>query len=133
MLPLLHHFFNGENCLLFLYGIINSGKTYTMQGSGSNPGLLPNLVNSILEYLRKKNLNSDLKSSSSSLDLQISILEIYQEKIYDLLNDKKDKEKSIIRDNVSGVTEVSKLSIHSVGMYDDFLKLLVSSSARRLV
>lgn len=104
-----------------------------MQGSGSNPGLLPNLVNSILEYLRKKNLNSDLKSSSSSLDLQISILEIYQEKIYDLLNDKKDKEKSIIRDNVSGVTEVSKLSIHSVGMYDDFLKLLVSSSARRLV
>jgi len=30
--PCFEKFFNGENLLIFNYGVTNSGKTYTMQG-----------------------------------------------------------------------------------------------------
>lgn len=36
-LPLVRGLLDGENGLLFAYGVTNSGKTYTMQG-GSEPG-----------------------------------------------------------------------------------------------
>ncbi|XP_055939751.1 kinesin-like protein KIF20B isoform X1 [Argiope bruennichi] len=31
----------GQNCLIFNYGITNSGKTYTLQGNEANPGIIP--------------------------------------------------------------------------------------------
>lgn len=32
VLPLLEDFFDGQNCLLFSYGVTNSGKSYTITG-----------------------------------------------------------------------------------------------------
>lgn len=32
MLSTVKDFINGENCLVFSYGVTNSGKTYTIQG-----------------------------------------------------------------------------------------------------
>ncbi|XP_065063889.1 kinesin-like protein KIF23 isoform X2 [Rhopilema esculentum] len=52
-LPLIEDLVNGKSGLVFMYGITGSGKTYTMNGSPSNPGLLPRcldvLFNSISE------------------------------------------------------------------------------------
>jgi kinesin family member 20 len=33
LLPSLKDFLNGQNCLLFTYGVTNSGKTYTIHGN----------------------------------------------------------------------------------------------------
>ncbi|GIY42826.1 kinesin-like protein KIF20A [Caerostris darwini] len=34
-------FIEGQNCLIFSYGITNSGKTFTLQGDETNPGIIP--------------------------------------------------------------------------------------------
>ena len=131
MLPLLHHYFNGENCLLFLHGIMNSDEANVMRESRSNAGILSHLMDNILEYLKRRESSSD--SKSNSMDLQISVLEIYQEKIYDLLNDNIKKETLIISDKINGTTDVCKSSSHSVSSHGDFLRLVESSSSRRSV
>ncbi|CAG2179699.1 unnamed protein product, partial [Oppiella nova] len=40
-LPLVSDLVNGKNGLLFTYGITSSGKTYTIAGTPSEPGILP--------------------------------------------------------------------------------------------
>ncbi|CAL9685590.1 unnamed protein product [Knipowitschia caucasica] len=42
----------GENRLLFTYGVSNSGKTYTIQGSGREAGLLPRALASMFMKLQ---------------------------------------------------------------------------------
>jgi kinesin family protein 22 len=97
----------------------NSGKTYTVQGTESNPGLLPRLVKEILET---KQQDSD--------DLQVSMLEIYQEKIFDLLGKRKDK--LSIRDG-NGRVEVVKLSSHRITSPAGALKLMDAAAAQRYI
>ncbi|XP_049597849.1 kinesin-like protein KIF20A isoform X1 [Syngnathus scovelli] len=42
----------GENRLLYTYGVTNSGKTYTIQGSGRDAGLLPRALVSLFQKLQ---------------------------------------------------------------------------------
>ncbi|XP_045895747.1 kinesin-like protein KIF20A isoform X2 [Micropterus dolomieu] len=42
----------GENRLLYTYGVTNSGKTYTIQGSGREAGLLPRTLASLFRKLQ---------------------------------------------------------------------------------
>ncbi|KAM4545716.1 kinesin-like protein KIF20A isoform 1-T2 [Odontesthes bonariensis] len=42
----------GENRLLYTYGVTNSGKTYTIQGSGRDAGLLPRALASLFKKLQ---------------------------------------------------------------------------------
>lgn len=42
----------GENRLLYTYGVTNSGKTYTIQGSGREAGLLPRALSSLFSKLQ---------------------------------------------------------------------------------
>lgn len=116
--PLLERFLQGDSCVLFAYGMTNAGKTYTIQGTSQDPGVLPRLVSSVFERM----------SDQSDWELQTSMFEIYQEKIYDLLSTKKDK--LSIRDG-NGRVEVLKLSSHHISSAQDAIKLLDEASARR--
>ncbi|XP_069002610.1 kinesin-like protein KIF20A [Embiotoca jacksoni] len=52
----------GENRLLYTYGVTNSGKTYTIQGSGRDAGLLPRALVSMFSKLQGRLYGSlDLK------------------------------------------------------------------------
>ncbi|XP_051960808.1 kinesin-like protein KIF20A [Xyrauchen texanus] len=52
----------GENRLLYTYGVTNSGKTYTIQGTGGEAGLLPRaLVSIFLKLSGRLYLAMDLK------------------------------------------------------------------------
>lgn len=42
----------GENRLLYTYGVTNSGKTYTIQGTGREAGLLPRALSSLFRKLQ---------------------------------------------------------------------------------
>lgn len=57
-LPLVINLINGENSLLFTYGVTGSGKTYTMTGDINNAGIMPRcldiLFNSIINCQAKK-------------------------------------------------------------------------------
>nr|CAH8828755.1 unnamed protein product [Trichobilharzia regenti] len=69
---------DGYNVCIMAYGQTGSGKTYTMEGHPNDPGIY---ILSIRELLRlaKERRKTDFQ-------LSISILEIYNENIVDLLN-----------------------------------------------
>jgi hypothetical protein len=74
---LIHNVLQGYNATIFLYGQTTSGKTYTMLGDDSSPGILPF---TLLDIFREADqLPGEFKMS-------ISYLEIYNEQINDLLN-----------------------------------------------
>ena len=65
-------FRQGYNVTIFCYGNTGAGKTYTMIGTKKSPGLIYNILKDLL----------------ADLEIDISYLEIYNEKIYDLLEPK---------------------------------------------
>ncbi|KAF9542440.1 hypothetical protein EC957_001955 [Mortierella hygrophila] len=68
----------GYNGTVFAYGQTSSGKTYTMSGTSSQPGITPRAVEDVFKYIRE---NSDREFL-----LRVSYLEIYNESIRDLLS-----------------------------------------------
>ncbi|CCF59650.1 hypothetical protein KAFR_0H02410 [Kazachstania africana CBS 2517] len=80
-IPLIDKLFTGFNATLFCYGMTGSGKTYTMMGDNENPdGIVPLSVSLLFNQV----LNS---RNDKKYDVILSYLEIYNEKIYDLLDD----------------------------------------------
>ena len=56
--PLVDTLLNGGQGLLFAYGMTNAGKTYTIQGSEHNPGVLPRSLDKIFTSLQEKQSSS---------------------------------------------------------------------------
>ena len=52
-LPLVQDVLDGESCLLFTYGVTNSGKTHTIQGGSGegNAGILPRTLDVIFNSI----------------------------------------------------------------------------------
>lgn len=78
--PLVDSMFQGQNGLLFAYGITNSGKTYTIQGTKQNPGLLSGILKDVFSKME-----DNRKYRLPVFRILVSYIEIYNEKIYDLL------------------------------------------------
>jgi len=81
-LPMVDELFTGQNGLIFAYGITNSGKTYTMQGTQDRPGIIPRVMKYVFDRIAKDKRDSD----NFPFTVTASFLEIYNEKVYDLLN-----------------------------------------------
>lgn len=80
--PMLVDLFNGYNVTLMAYGQTGSGKTYTM-GSDKDQdqsclGIIPRILSNIFERV-------DQLAETHEISLKCSLLEIYQDKIRDLL------------------------------------------------
>lgn len=67
----------GYHGTVFAYGMTGSGKTHSMQGTDSEPGIIPNAVTDIFAFIRL--------TPSREFLLRVSYLEIFNERIYDLL------------------------------------------------
>ncbi|XP_066471293.1 kinesin-like protein KIF20A [Tiliqua scincoides] len=64
---------NGQNWLVYTYGVTNSGKTYTIQGTGTDGGILPRSLTTIFNSIgtrlyRAMNLKPFLSSKATWLD-----------------------------------------------------------------
>ncbi|KRF81094.1 uncharacterized protein [Drosophila virilis] len=70
----------GFNGTIFAYGQTSSGKTYTMMGDEANPGVMVLAAKEIFKQIARHNDRDFL--------LRVGYIEIYNEKIYDLLNKK---------------------------------------------
>ncbi len=92
---------DGFNTCLFAYGQTGSGKTFTMSGlpglHEEQRGLIPRVIQHLFEKLRCQNITDpiheeDTASSSPSCDINYScacsLVEIHNERIYDLLVDR---------------------------------------------
>ncbi|GAA5993905.1 hypothetical protein JCM5350_000119 [Sporobolomyces pararoseus] len=68
----------GFDAVIFAYGQTASGKTFTLSGDQSNPGIIPQAVSEIFTYIRDH--------SEKEFLLRASYLEIYNETLKDLLD-----------------------------------------------
>lgn len=68
----------GYNSTLFAYGMTGSGKTYSMRGEDHDPGFVRLAIDDIFNKIDSPNLGC-------SYALSVTYLEIYNEKIVDLL------------------------------------------------
>ncbi|KAK5943707.1 Kinesin-like protein kip2 [Knufia obscura] len=67
----------GYHGTVFAYGMTGTGKTFSMQGTTTNSGIIPRAITDIFSYIRETPQREFL--------LRVSYLEIYNEKINDLL------------------------------------------------
>ena len=74
-----------KNALIFVYGITNSGKTYTINGNMKKPGILQYSLIALFNEYQK------LKENNNSWNLTCTYIEIYNEEVFDLLS--KDRKK----------------------------------------
>ena len=68
----------GYHGTVFAYGQTGTGKTFSMQGTATSPGVIPLAITDIFSYIRETPAREFL--------LRVSYLEIYNEKIHDLLS-----------------------------------------------
>jgi centromeric protein E len=75
--PIIEDAMNGINGAIFAYGQTASGKTFTMQGTAEVPGIVPLSVRQVFARIRE--------CPDQEFLLRVSYLEIYNEKVRDLL------------------------------------------------
>ncbi|KAJ3323203.1 kinesin-like protein Klp8, partial [Blyttiomyces sp. JEL0837] len=77
---LLDHAFNGYNVCLFAYGQTGSGKSYTMMGYREQKGIIPRSCEELFARINA------LTVENVECEVTVSYIEIYNERVRDLLN-----------------------------------------------
>uniref|UniRef100_A0A667WX40 Kinesin-like protein n=1 Tax=Myripristis murdjan TaxID=586833 RepID=A0A667WX40_9TELE len=120
--PILSHILNGQNASVFAYGPTGAGKTHTMLGSPEQPGVIPRAVREVFNLVKTKDDGWDYS-------VGMSYLEIYNEKVLDLLSPgsqdlpiREDKDKNIL---IPGLTETPLSS------FSDFDRHFIPASLNR--
>lgn len=74
----------GDKCTIMMYGPTGSGKSHTMFGCSKEPGIVYRSLKDILgDGEEEDDKNGEIGVGTF---VQVSILEIYNEEIYDLLS-----------------------------------------------
>ncbi len=81
-IKILENSWAGYNTSLFAYGQTGSGKSYSVVGYGAEKGIVPRVSEEIFTRITN---NTD---ASVSFRVELSMLEIYNEEVRDLLNPK---------------------------------------------
>ncbi|XP_009127074.1 kinesin-like protein KIN-14N [Brassica rapa] len=130
---------DGYKVCIFAYGQTGSGKTYTMMGKPGNAeekGLIPRCLEQIFET------RQSLRSQGWKYELQVSMLEIYNETIRDLLSTNKEAvrtdngvspQKHAIKHDAHGNTHVAELTILDVKSSREVSFLLDHAARNRSV
>lgn len=79
--PLLDNAFQGYNNCIFAYGQTGSGKSYSMMGYGEEAGVIPKICQDMFERITRIQEDKNLHCT-----IEVSYLEIYNERVRDLLN-----------------------------------------------
>jgi len=94
--PLIGDFLEGTNCAILCYGQTSAGKTYTMAGPRDAPsdacGLVPRMLAAAFD------------AQKDGCQFRVSMLEIYQERLRDLLNPEGRTRLRILEDRSGEVT-----------------------------
>ncbi|CAD8211826.1 unnamed protein product [Paramecium pentaurelia] len=77
--PIIDQILQGFNATLLMYGQTSSGKTYTMIGDQQQPGIIRRTINDLFDAIESSPTESEFR-------IKISIVEIYKEKVKDLLD-----------------------------------------------
>ncbi|XP_056279529.1 kinesin-like protein KIF1B isoform X20 [Pseudoliparis swirei] len=126
---MLAHAFEGYNVCIFAYGQTGSGKSYTMMGrqEEGQEGIIPMLCEDLFEKI-----NEDKNKEQLSYSVEVSYMEIYCERVRDLLNPKNKANLRVREHPLLGpyVEDLSKLAVTS---YTDIADLMDAGNKARTV
>ncbi|KAH7726405.1 Protein KLP-3 a [Aphelenchoides avenae] len=123
--PLIRSCLDGKNVSMFAYGHTGSGKTYTMDGPENNPGIGQRALIEIFRTL-------DESSEHLDYEIHVSMIEIYNEKIRDLLGNDA-TEKPQLRMDADGRQEVRGIVRRSVESLEAVNEILREGRRNRSV
>ncbi|VVB18129.1 unnamed protein product [Arabis nemorensis] len=116
--PFVQSALDGSNVSIFAYGQTNAGKTYTMEGSNQERGLYARCFEELIDLA-----NSD-STSTSQFSFSVSVFELYNEQIRDLLSG---CQSNLPKINMGLQESVIELSQEKVDNPTEFLKVLKSA------
>nr|XP_046253871.1 kinesin-like protein KIF1B isoform X6 [Scatophagus argus] len=126
---MLEHAFEGYNVCIFAYGQTGAGKSYTMMGKQEEgqEGIIPMLCEDLFEKI-----NEDSNKEELSFSVEVSYMEIYCERVRDLLNPKNKGNLRVREHPLMGpyVEDLSKLAVTS---YTDIADLMDAGNKARTV
>lgn len=129
--PAVGNALDGYNSTVFAYGQTSAGKSFSSIGDHSftykNRGLLPRILEFMFQQINARH--------GFTFDLQFSALEIYNERLIDLLSNDSTKQLSISdTDGANGQSiSIKNLSIHSAETFDAALELVFGAENVRSI
>jgi chromosome segregation ATPase len=140
---LINQFVNGWNCTILAYGQTSSGKSHTMLGKAEcnesqHKGVLPRAIQQIFNQIQTQQAEFSRANNEVSYSVQLSYLEIYNEKIYDCLeqsqaNSRMQQKSLELRENDTEGVFVQGLIKKSVLNDEEALSLVELGSKNRRV
>uniref|UniRef100_A0A8C2H9Q2 plus-end-directed kinesin ATPase n=1 Tax=Cyprinus carpio TaxID=7962 RepID=A0A8C2H9Q2_CYPCA len=125
---MLQHAFEGYNVCIFAYGQTGAGKSYTMMGKQEEgqEGIIPLLCEDLFEKI------NDSSNEEISYSVEVAYMEIYCERVRDLLNPKNKGNLRVREHPLLGpyVEDLSKLAVTS---YTDIADLMDAGNKARTV
>ncbi|KJR89177.1 kinesin group protein [Sporothrix schenckii 1099-18] len=126
-LPLLDNAFQGYNNCIFAYGQTGSGKSYSMMGYGKEIGIIPQICQDMFKRIGEMQSDPNLKCT-----VEVSYLEIYNERVRDLLNPAT-KGNLKVREHPSTGPYVEDLAKLVVGSFQEIEHLMDEGNKARTV
>ncbi|PIA18248.1 kinesin-domain-containing protein [Coemansia reversa NRRL 1564] len=121
--PLVETIFNGMSATVFCYGVTGAGKTHTIQGSDTEPGIIPRALEHIFMHQER---------DAFDYDIRISYFEIYKEAVFDLLKSRDSSTTGLpIREDANRRIFVAGLSKKQVTSFEQFDSLYQKACRNR--
>ncbi|XP_061809864.1 kinesin-like protein KIF13A isoform X1 [Nerophis lumbriciformis] len=124
---ILENAFQGYNACIFAYGQTGSGKSFSMMGNGEQPGLIPRLCCSLFERVQRES------NEAHTFKVEVSYMEIYNEKVRDLLDPKGSRQSLKVREHKVLGPYVDGLSQLAVTNFEDIEVLMSEGNKSRTV
>ncbi|XP_071325438.1 kinesin-like protein KIF13A isoform X3 [Trachinotus anak] len=124
---ILENAFQGYNACIFAYGQTGSGKSFSMMGNGEQPGLIPRLCCSLFERVHRE------ANEAHTFKVEVSYMEIYNEKVRDLLDPKGSRQSLKVREHKVLGPYVDGLSQLAVTSFEDIEVLMSEGNKSRTV
>ncbi|XP_051992890.1 kinesin-like protein KIF16B isoform X2 [Xyrauchen texanus] len=119
--------FEGYNACIFAYGQTGSGKSHTMMGIPGDVGLIPRICEGLFSRI-----SGMTRRDEASFRTEVSYLEIYNERVRDLLRRKMVKTFNLrVREHPKYGPYVEDLSKHLVQNYSDVEELMEAGNINR--
>uniref|UniRef100_A0A7N6BP37 Kinesin-like protein KIF16B n=1 Tax=Anabas testudineus TaxID=64144 RepID=A0A7N6BP37_ANATE len=119
--------FEGYNACVFAYGQTGSGKSYTMMGAPGDAGLIPRICEGLFSRISEAT-----RWDEASFRTEVSYLEIYNERVRDLLRRKSTQTYNLrVREHPKDGPYVEDLSKHLVQNYSDVEELMEAGNINR--
>ncbi|XP_013817526.2 kinesin-like protein KIF13A [Apteryx mantelli] len=119
--------FQGYNACIFAYGQTGSGKSFSMMGNAEQLGLIPRLCYALFQRISVE------ENESHTFKVEVSYMEIYNEKVRDLLDPKGSRQSLKVREHKVLGPYVDGLSQLAVTNFEDIESLMSEGNKSRTV